>query len=73
MTKKLLVLKLLSLHTSMIDIATDMEYYGGADPELKAHSKELLGAADVVMTWIGGLEGDKKRDVIDFIKSADND
>lgn len=50
-----LMIKIRTLQEMMIDVATDMDYYGGFDGEMQEHSRELLGAAAQVGQWIDFL------------------
>jgi hypothetical protein len=45
------------LRTHMLDVAVEMEYYGGFS-EISRHSHELIGAAGVLNTWIEGMENE---------------
>jgi hypothetical protein len=49
--------RLRALSESMIDLATDMDYYGGFGP-MASHGTELAGAAGIVLTWAEGIERD---------------
>jgi hypothetical protein len=45
------------LHTHLLDVAAEMEYYGGFS-EIGRHSHELIGAACILNTWIEGMENE---------------
>lgn len=44
-----------ALHTMMLDIAADMDYYGGINEGFKDRSIELIGAAAIVKELIDSL------------------
>ena len=50
-----LIHKLEALHSQMIDVATEMDYYGGFS-EIATHGAQLAGAAAIVQTWIDGMK-----------------
>lgn len=45
------------LREHMMDVATEMNYYGGFS-EIGRHSHELIAAACILNTWIEGMEND---------------
>jgi hypothetical protein len=45
------------LRLHMLDVAREMQYYGGFS-EIGKHSHELIAAACILNTWIEGLEND---------------
>jgi hypothetical protein len=44
----------LALH--MQEVAIELEYYGGFDPEALDHSKELTGASHIVEQWAEAIK-----------------
>lgn len=48
--------KLKCLADHMIDVANEMEYYGGFNGEMKEKANELLGAALIAQQWANGIE-----------------
>ena len=55
-SKDLLIEKMDKLVYDMQDVAVDMEYFGGFNDEMVKHSKELMGASKVLLSWIDGIE-----------------
>jgi len=62
-SKDLLIEKMDKLVLDMQEVAADMEYLGGFNGEMAKHSKELMGASKVLLSWIDGIEN--KKDVTD--------
>jgi hypothetical protein len=40
----------------MQEVAIELEYYGGFDPEALDHSKELKGASHIVEQWAESIK-----------------
>lgn len=40
-----------SLAEHMLEVATEMDYYGGFDQQLNAKAAELAGAAGIAQNW----------------------
>jgi len=58
-SKDLLIEKMNKLVYYMQDVAVDMEYLGGFNGEMVKHSKELMEAGIVLLSWIDGIENKK--------------
>lgn len=59
MTKDGLIEKMKALKEQMLDVAADMDFFGGFG-EIRQHGLELAGAAGVLQTWIDGIESEKE-------------
>jgi hypothetical protein len=46
-----LIDNLVDLALHMQEVAIELEYYGGFDPEALDHAKELTGASHIVEQW----------------------
>jgi hypothetical protein len=57
-TKSDMLEKMADLAFEMRYVAQMMLYFGGLNAEMVQHAKELSGAADMLETWIEGIEGD---------------
>lgn len=55
---KFFIRKLEALHSLMQEVAAEMDYYSGGNfkSEFYQHSKELLGASELLKTWISGIK-----------------
>jgi hypothetical protein len=56
--KKPLLKSMRALRKKMIAVATEFNYFGEFDVDSQAHSLQLLGAAGMLQSWIGGIEQD---------------
>ena len=50
-----LLAKMEALNILMLDVAADMEYYGGFNEAISDHAIQLVGAAGILKTWIEGI------------------
>ena len=57
-TKPDMLQRMADLAFEMRYVAQMMLYFGGLNAEMVQHAKELSGAADMLETWIEGIEGD---------------
>lgn len=55
-----LIAKMTALQTLMFDVAFAMDYAAGLDQELQQHAAELAGGAEILQTWIDGIDGKAK-------------
>ena len=47
-----LIKKLRALSQEMTDVGCAMDYFGGLDPTMQEHGRELVGAAGCIRNWI---------------------
>lgn len=57
-SKSELASRLRALATHMLDVAVDMEYYGGFS-EMALHGQELRGAAGIAASWADAIITDQ--------------
>jgi len=57
-TREKMVADMRGLAEKMLDIATDMDYFGGFDAVLKAHGEEMLMASAIMMSWADEVEAE---------------
>lgn len=55
-TKASMLLNMEQLQVDMINVAAELEYYGGFNPDFLEKSKELIGASNVLKNWIEAIE-----------------
>jgi len=53
-----LINKMQALHTQMLDVASDMDYYGGFNEDIRWRSEQLAGAADILECWINDIKAE---------------
>lgn len=56
MTSTHIAQKLRALAVQMRDVAADLDYYGGFNPEAKQKAVELAGAAGIADSWADHIE-----------------
>ncbi len=52
-----LLLKMIECKKMMLDIAVEMEYYGGLDEEIFYHAKQLAGASEIMGNLVENMAG----------------
>lgn len=52
-----LLLKMIECKKTMLEIAVEMEYYGGLDEEIFHHAKQLAGASEIMGGWVEYMGG----------------
>lgn len=57
-SKSELASRLRALATHMLDVAVEMEYYGGFS-EIALHGQELCGAAGITLHWADAIIADQ--------------